>query len=129
MLSLSILAAKALAVKTALGRFLNGQAAAALGIAVVVVVVVLGAIWMAGKIESGAVAGWQSKLALSRYVATLRERRLQREADERAAAERELLVEQIRETAAHAASLEQALARAAENPVCFPANIVKELRK
>lgn len=122
-------AAKALGARAAVGRFFNGQSLAALAIAAAVVAAVLGGVWGWKRIELGAVAGWQAKLMTSRLVATLRDRKSQREADARAAAERDVLVEQIRETVAHAASLERELARLEGNPVCFPAAIAKELRK
>lgn len=125
--------AKLLAIKEVVGRFLNGSAVAAVAIVTAGLVVLVGGIMLVHTIRSGAaaaaVAGWQSKFAMSRYVATLRERKLQRDADERAAAERQVLVEQIRETAEHAANLERALARETENPVCYTPEITRELRK
>ncbi|CAN0482893.1 unnamed protein product, partial [Phaeothamnion confervicola] len=119
--------------KTAAGRFFNGSAVAAIAIAVAVLAIVVGIALAWNKIETGAgeraVAGFKSHLAMSRYVGGLFDRKRQRDADAASAAEREILVEQIRETAVHAATLEQELARLTENPVCYPASITKELRK
>ena len=133
LLSLAWWGAKLLGAKDAATRLINkdmGKAVAIAAAAVVVLVVtVASAAWVVRKIETGAVAGWQSKFVLSRYVATLRERKAQRDADARAAAERQVLVEQLRETAEHASTLEQALAAQAQNPVCFTAAVTKELRK
>src|SRR5690349_5375743 len=128
-LTLAWWTAKALGFKDAAARFLNGQTLAALGIAVALVAVLIGAVLLYGAGGSGAVAKWQSQLMTSRLVATLRERKAQREADARAATERQNLVELIRDQSQHAASLEQEIARLTENPVCFPQALTKELRK
>lgn len=122
-------AAQALFVKDTAGRFLNKQAVAALAIVVGLIAVMIAGVWVVKRIESGAVAGWQSKFLLSRYVTTLRERKAQREADARAAAERETYVGALKEATEHAAALERELAALKDNPVCFPAAITKELRK
>lgn len=126
-------AAKALGLRAAVGRFFNAQSATAIGVSVAAVVVMIGLFvsgyWIVGRIEAGAVAGWQSKLMTSRLIASLRERKTQREADERTAVERQVLFEQIRETATHAATLEQELARLKDNPVSLRHAITKELRK
>lgn len=125
--------AKALGAREAVTRFFNGSALGALAIATAGVVVIVLAFGAASAIRSGgaaaAVGEWQAKLAASRLAAGLRERQALREADARAAAERAALMEQIRETASHAAALERELARLNDNPVAFPVPIVKELRK
>lgn len=113
----------------AVTRFFNAHLAVALGLGAALVLAIAAGAVVIGKIESGAVATWQAKLSASRLVATLRERRLAREAEARAAAERDLLVAQIRATAEHAVSLERKLAALAENPICYPATITKELRR
>lgn len=122
-------AAKALFVKDTASRFLNKEAFTALALVVCLVAVLLTGIWFINKVESGAVAGWQSKLMTSRYVAALRERKAQREADARASVERQVLVEQITTMAGHAATLEQQLAEMKANPQCYAPEIAKELRK
>lgn len=127
------LGAKALGAKAAVTRFANGQGAIAIAVALAVVVVLVSGAWLVKRSESSAVdaaiGALQSKLATSRLVAVLRSRAVQREADDRAAVERERLVEQIRETATYAASLERELAKLTDNPVVFPEAIAKELRK
>jgi hypothetical protein len=122
-------AAKALVVRDAASRLLNKQAGVALAIVVGFVVVVISGAWIVHEIKTGAVAGWQSKYLMSRYVSALKERKAQREADARAAAEREVLMDQIRTSSEYAAKLEGALAAQVDNPVCFPDAITKELRK
>lgn len=133
MISLSALGAAALlklgSLKAAMGRFFNGSGAIAIVASVAVVAALIGGAWVWRRIEAGAVAGWQSRLMTSRYVAALRERKLQREADQRVTAEREVLVEQIHAQAAYAVELERTISRMASNPICYPADLTKELRK
>jgi len=126
-------AAKALGIKAAVSRLLNPQMAAAIAISIAVVALVFGGIvsgrWIVGKIENGAVAIWQSKLVTSRLVSSLRDRKAQREADQRVAAERVPYVETLRGATAHAVDLEKQLAQLLANPVCYPPSITEELRK
>lgn len=133
MISAAWWVAKAVAVKDGIGRFFNGASLKAVVLTVALTVAILafvigGAlIYRAGT--DGAVAAWQSKLTLSRLVANLKRQRLQREADDAAAAERALMIERIRETADHAVALEQELARLKDNPVIYPQSLARELRK
>jgi hypothetical protein len=125
--------AKAGAVKDGIGRFFNGASLKAVALAAAVTVailaVVIGGTMLYRAGGSSAVAAWQSKLSLSRLAASLKQQRLQRQAEEAAAAERALLVERLREASDHAVSLERELAAIRDNPICYPATITEELRK
>lgn len=125
--------AKAVAVKDGVGRFFNGASLKAvvltIALTVAILAFVIGGALLYRAGSDGAVAGWQSKLTLSRLVANLKQQRLQRAADDAAAAERALMVERLRETADHAASLERELAAIRDKPICYPAAITEELRK
>jgi cell shape-determining protein MreC len=133
LLSASWWIAKGLSVKSALSRFFNREMGTAVVVSIAATILLLLVIvsgkWIHDKIESGAVAGWQSKFVLSRYVASLRQRRTERLASEAAAVERERLYDQIRQSTERVSALEQELAKLKDNPVALRHAITKELRK
>ena len=125
-------AAKALGLKTAIGRFFNGSGLAALAIGLGAVLVLIGAVWLVHEIRSGEAAQWQAKISQSQLLGQVRARLRDRRVEEAAARERALYVDQIETMAEHAAALERELAAlraAAGNPVIYPQSLVKELRK
>lgn len=125
-------AAKVLGAKAAVGRFLNGSAAAALAITVAGVLAGLLFAWGVHLIRSGEAAQWQAKISQSQLLGQVRARLRDRRVEEAAARERALYVDQIETMAEHAAALERELAAlraAAGNPVIYPQSLVKELRK
>jgi hypothetical protein len=128
-LSFAWWAAKALAVKDGVSRFFNKQMALAVGVTVGVAVIIALFAWLVSEIRSGAVSEWKATAALSRYVASLEERRKQRVRDQATAAEREIASDTMRALTEHAVTLEREIAALKSNPVCYPATITKELRK
>ena len=122
MFGLSILtgawwAAKALFVKDTVGRFFNGQMLAAVAIAGVFALILIGGWFVAHELKASGAAELKAVFSQQSLVQALRNRVRDRRTAEAAARERERLVDQLRETAEHAASLEQELARLAANPV------------
>jgi hypothetical protein len=125
-------AAKALGLKAAVGRFVNGSGLAALAIGLGAALVLIGAVWLVHEIRSGEAAQWQAVISQSKLLGQVRARLRDRRVEEAAARERALYVDQIETMAEHAAALERELAalKAAEgNPVIYPQSLARELRK
>lgn len=136
LLSAAWWAAKAGAVQTGIRRFFNGASLKAVGLSIALVAlffaVAIGAavMYRAGRAEGDvANAELKSRITLGRLLDALRERRAKREADERAAEGRQVLIERLRESTEHAVALERELAAIRDNPICYPATITEELRK
>lgn len=131
-------AAKALGVRTAVGRFFNGAGLGALAIGVGAALLMSLFAWGVHVIRSGEASEWKATIAQSKFLGQVRARMRDRRVEEAAARERQVYVEQIESMAGHAVALEQQLAdlRAAQaaqaapvNPVIYPQSLVKELRK
>lgn len=139
-MSLAALAARWTAFRAGAGRFLNGNAGIAVAVAIVVIGILVGLWWLRYDAASSATAArdatWRADIAAQRARDLEAQRARDLVAEKKAAAERAALERQRDEAAARAAELESNLAKlaqgvdaAAGDPVIFPRDLVRSLRK
>ena len=136
MITLGSISAWLAGTRAAAGAFLNKNAALAIIAVIVAVTVLAGGVLAWTDLKSSWVAandaGWRARAAAAARNLAVGQAERDRRAEAAAAAEREILVNQIREVAEHAVTLEQEIARlkaAGGDPVIYPHSLVKELRK
>lgn len=140
-LSIAALWARWSSIRAGAGRFLNGNAGVALGLAVVVTGLLVGLWWLRHDAAVSATAArdatWTGKLAEQRAADLVAQRDRDRRAEEKAAAERARLEAERDAAVGNAAELERKLAAAERgaggavpgDPVILPRDLVRSLRK